>query len=382
MQTWFYRNASGRVFGPLNPRQMAALAANGTLRPEFAVRKDGERAWTNAAAAGFFPGTPRAARPAPPHRSAPPPRRPALAAAPAVPPPPPAPPPPAPEAADVDLSAPPADPALAPLAAEPEPPPPAEPILPRVVPIVFPTKESDSVPPPSPPPPPSSGDGSSEDDGGEDFYGDGDAPPGPRPDPATFGELFTGAFSLGVANVFGILISLVFWLLTIWIPYVNVGTTIALATLPRRLAEGDSIGPGFLFETRYRKYMGDYFLLTWLMGPPVLAASCFLLIPGIVLSLSWILAVPLVVGDNISATGAMSRSNELMAGSKWPTFWAQFFVGMAFGFVFGILGSLLRESSDPTVLVILVAVIAILWFCAQIGIVAALFRKLVLRRPL
>lgn len=380
MSTWFYRNAAGRVFGPLNPRQMAALAANGTLRPEFAVRNDGERAWTNAAAAGFFPGPPHAPRPAPPpRRSAPPPPRRPAAPEPAVPPPPP---PPAPEPANVDLSAPPADPALAPLAADPAPPPPADPLRPRVAPIVFPPKENSFVSPPSPPPPPSFDDRSPEDNGGEDFSGDGDASPGSRPEPATVGELFTGAFSLGVANVFGILVSLLFWLLTIWIPYVNVGTTIALATLPRRLAEGDSIGPGFLFETRYRKYMGDYFLLTWLMGPPIFAASCFLLVPGIVLSLSWILAIPLVVGENISATGAMSRSNELMAGSKWPTFWAQFFVGMAFGFVFGILGSLLRESSDPTVLVILVAVVAILWFCAQIGIVAALFRKLVLRRPL
>ncbi len=104
-------------------------------------------------------------------------------------------------------------------------------------------------------------------------------------------------------------------------------------------------------------------------------------VPGIVLALSWILAVPLVVGENVSATGAMSRSNELMAGSKWPTFWAQFFVGLIFGFGFGILGAVAREAGESVAILVALGVLWLLWACAQIGIVAALYRKLVLRRP-
>lgn len=40
----------------------------------------------------------------------------------------------------------------------------------------------------------------------------------------------------------------VLWLLTIWIPYLNVGTTIAMATIPIELSKGKVISPLFIFD--------------------------------------------------------------------------------------------------------------------------------------
>lgn len=69
------------------------------------------------------------------------------------------------------------------------------------------------------------------------------------------------AFAIGMKNLVPIVLSVLLWLVTVWIPYVNVGTTIALATLPVKLSKGEMISPMFIFESKYRHCMGEYFIL-------------------------------------------------------------------------------------------------------------------------
>ena len=64
------------------------------------------------------------------------------------------------------------------------------------------------------------------------------------------------AFAIGVKNLVPIVLSVLLWLVTVWIPYVNVGTTIALATLPVKLSKGEMISPMFIFDSEYRHCMG------------------------------------------------------------------------------------------------------------------------------
>lgn len=66
---------------------------------------------------------------------------------------------------------------------------------------------------------------------------------------------------LGIKNAVSMLGATVLWLLTIWIPYLNVGTTIAMNTIPIELSKGKVISPLFIFDGKYRKYMGEYFTL-------------------------------------------------------------------------------------------------------------------------
>ena len=68
------------------------------------------------------------------------------------------------------------------------------------------------------------------------------------------------AFAIGVKNLVPIVLSVLLWLVTVWIPYVNVGTTIALATLPVKLSKGEMISPMFIFDSEYRHCMGEYFI--------------------------------------------------------------------------------------------------------------------------
>ena len=67
----------------------------------------------------------------------------------------------------------------------------------------------------------------------------------------------------------------VLWLLTIWIPYLNVGTTIAMNTIPIELSKGKVISPLFIFDGKYRKYMGEYFTLIGLMYLAIIPALFF-----------------------------------------------------------------------------------------------------------
>lgn len=76
------------------------------------------------------------------------------------------------------------------------------------------------------------------------------------------------AFAIGVKNLVPIVLSVLLWLVTVWIPYVNVGTTIALATLPVKLSKGEMISPMFIFDSEYRHCMGEYFILQAPSAPP------------------------------------------------------------------------------------------------------------------
>ena len=53
---------------------------------------------------------------------------------------------------------------------------------------------------------------------------------------------------LGIKNAVSMLGATVLWLLTIWIPYLNVGTTIAMATIPIELSKGKVISPLFILH--------------------------------------------------------------------------------------------------------------------------------------
>ena len=99
------------------------------------------------------------------------------------------------------------------------------------------------------------------------------------------------AFAIGMKNLVPIVLSVLLWLVTVWIPYVNVGTTIALATLPVKLSKGEMISPMFIFESKYRHCMGEYFILQAVITSAISVAFLFMIIPAIVLSLSWMLAV-------------------------------------------------------------------------------------------
>lgn len=188
----------------------------------------------------------------------------------------------------------------------------------------------------------------------------------------SFSRTFADAFQFGGKNMLSVLGVWLLWILTCWIPYVNVGTTIALVTLPLKMSEGTVINPLYIFESKYRKNMPGFILTAVLMSLALCAAFAFLVIPGIVLALSWSLALYYLVGANMNPIQALQASGEATYGSKWTIFFVRFLLSLlcnvAVSLVCGLLSSMV-SSLAGAIVVIVVALILII--CAQSIVCAA-----------
>ncbi len=135
-------------------------------------------------------------------------------------------------------------------------------------------------------------------------------------------------FSSGLRNFFSLLGIFLLFVLTCWIPYLNVGTFIAISTLAPLWAQKEHVNPLVIFESRYRRVMGDFLLTGFLMFIGILIAMFFMYIPGIVLSYTWMLAPMMVVYKGMDSIKALQSSNQCTNGSKWGIFFLHlFFLG-------------------------------------------------------
>ena len=151
-----------------------------------------------------------------------------------------------------------------------------------------------------------------------------------------FAETLKDSIEIGVKNAPSIVVAVILWLVTIWIPYINIGTTIAIKLLPVELAKGNVINPLSIFDSKYRRYMGE-FLITWgLMLIPIYIAALFLVVPGIVLSLSWTLSFYFLLDKGKNPIEAIKASNDATYGSKWTMFFVILVFSIIMGIVYGI----------------------------------------------
>ena len=101
-----------------------------------------------------------------------------------------------------------------------------------------------------------------------------------------FATTLQDAIAIGLKNAPSVIAAVALWLVTIWVPYINVGTTIAITLLPTRLAKGEIVNPLGIFDSKYRRYMGEYFITMGLMVFPILIGVLFMIVPAIVLSIA------------------------------------------------------------------------------------------------
>ena len=209
-------------------------------------------------------------------------------------------------------------------------------------------------------------------------------PPVPPFPPTSYGSsefsvvsILTEGIPLGIKNFVTIFGAAILWLLTFWIPYLNVGTTIAVSTMPMAIADNESPeGPTYIFDSKYRKYMGEYFILMGLMYMAIWTASVFLIIPGIVISLAWSQALYLLFDKQLNPIDALKESNEKTCGHKWTLF----FVGLVFNMAFFILAFILLWifiQIGVTFLVVIAVILLVgIYMVGSVGINAVIYRKL------
>ncbi len=151
-----------------------------------------------------------------------------------------------------------------------------------------------------------------------------------------FATTLQDAIAIGLKNAPSVIAAVALWLVTIWVPYINVGTTIAITLLPTRLAKGEIVNPLGIFDSKYRRYMGEYFITMGLMVFPILIGVLFMIVPAIVLSIAWTLSYYFLFEKGKNPIQAIKASNDATYGSKWTMFAVQLVVGIIVGIVLGI----------------------------------------------
>lgn len=184
--------------------------------------------------------------------------------------------------------------------------------------------------------------------------------------------------ALGGENALRIIAATLLYLLTIWIPYLNVGTTIAMCALPAEIAKGNRIDPLSIFESKYRRNMGEFFILMTLMSGAIGFGFLFGFFPGIVIAVAWTLAEILFVDKDLSAMDALHESNRLTYGNKWRIFWIVILLILIYYVVIGAFSCLLLWDITwlMVVAICLIILATILLFPMAYGIEAVIYREL------
>lgn len=191
-------------------------------------------------------------------------------------------------------------------------------------------------------------------------------------------ETIQEAIQIGLKNLPSLIGVACLYVLTIWIPYINVGTTIAMQSIPGKLASGKVISPLFIFEEKYRHDFSAFFLLCGFLYMVTLVGFFFMIIPAFVISISLTLAIYILVDFDKSPTDAMKLSNQATNGYKWTIFGIRIALCIVFIILFWIAG-LIGDLSNAleNILDIAIIICAIPFF---LGADAVIYRELYLKR--
>jgi len=185
-------------------------------------------------------------------------------------------------------------------------------------------------------------------------------------------ETLREGVDISIKNIGPILVNLLLWVLTIWIPYLNVGTTIGLFIgIVSKLSRGETISFTEIFDPKYRKYIGEYFLTAGLIFVGTFIGVIFFIIPGIIISIAWSFALLLVIDKGKNPTEALTLSNNITYGNKVRIFLITFIASLIFSIVQVIL-----SSFDNGFASFLVFITVIFQLFVSLGIQASMYKQL------
>ncbi len=176
------------------------------------------------------------------------------------------------------------------------------------------------------------------------------------------------AFQLALKNVLSLILLVILYGLTVWIPYLNVGTTIGLYKAVIAMSRGEVVDPVSIFDRDNFKFFGNFFLLLGFLSIGISAAALFMLVPGIILSIAWSFAIYLLIDKGISPLKCLTLSYDVTLGEKWRIFAIELLTGLLIGLVAGLLALIPKVGIMFTILAVIVG-------CAYAVAVKALMVK-------
>lgn len=179
----------------------------------------------------------------------------------------------------------------------------------------------------------------------------------------TFDSVLKDGLAMGIKNFPSLLLVAVLYVVTIWIPYLNVGTTIAVYNIPLELSKGNIINPLFIFDSRFRRQMPEFFTLIGIKGIAQCLAYLFLWIPGVILSLAWSMAVYLMFDKKIDPTEALVKSNEITYGYKVTLFLVGLCIGLAMGIIMAVCYAINDTFGNIITIILCLLAAPVMWGC-------------------
>ena len=159
---------------------------------------------------------------------------------------------------------------------------------------------------------------------------------------------------LALKNVLSLILLVILYVLTVWIPYLNVGTTVGLYKAVIAMSRGEVVDPVSIFDKDNFKFFGNMFLLLGFQTVGITAATAFMFVPGIILSIAWGFAMYLLIDKGVSPLKALTASYDITLGEKWRIFAINLFVGLIIGLVSGLFTLIPKVGFVFTILVVIV----------------------------
>ena len=181
-----------------------------------------------------------------------------------------------------------------------------------------------------------------------------------------FKQTLVDAFKLGLANIVNLLLTALLWVITVWIPYLNVGTTIGFYKAIIALSKGEEIKPTAIFSKENYKGLGDFFLLFGLQTAGTLAAAMLFIAP--IVAIAWGFAFYFLIDKKVSPLKALGLSYDTTCGEKWTIF----FLYIVFSIILSVVTSIL--ALIPYVGVVLVIAAMIAFVACMMGLQAVLYK--------
>ena len=153
-----------------------------------------------------------------------------------------------------------------------------------------------------------------------------------------FQKTLVDGCNLGIKNIGNLLLMAFLFMITFWIPYLNVGTTIGFYKNIIALSKGEEVEPTSIFKKENFKNLGDFFLLFGLQSAGIGAAAMFFFFPAIVVSLAWQFAMYFFLDKGTSPLKSLGLSYDVTCGEKWRLFFTYLLLGVAICLVLLILG--------------------------------------------
>lgn len=144
--------------------------------------------------------------------------------------------------------------------------------------------------------------------------------------------------NLGIKNIVNLLLMALLYVITLWIPYLNVGTTIGFYKAIISLSKGEPIDPTSIFSRENYKSLGDFFLLFGLQTAGIGAAAMFFFVPAMVVSLAWQFAMYFFLDKKTSPLKSLALSYDATCGEKWRLFFTYLALGLCICVVLFLLG--------------------------------------------